>query len=55
MAELGGRDSMDGGLMDKGEAMSAVYSGCTGVRSGHGNRESRGVGGTLMMRCEHVT
>jgi len=45
-AELGGRDSMDGGLMDEGGAMSAAYSGCTGVRSGHGNRESGGVGGT---------
>src|SRR6266850_7290771 len=53
-AELGGRDSTDGRLMDEGGVMSATYSGCTGVRSGRGNRESRGVGGALMMRCERV-
>jgi len=53
-AELGGGDSMDSGLMDEGGAMSAVYSGCTGVRSGHGNGESGGVSGALMMRCEHI-
>jgi len=53
-AELGGRDSTDGRLMDKGGAMSAAYSGCTGVRSGCGNGESGGVGGASMTRCEHV-
>jgi len=53
-AELGGGDSMDGGLMDEGGAMSAVYSGCTGVRSGRGNGESGGVGGASMTRREHV-
>src|SRR6267142_6986275 len=53
-AELGGGDSTDGGLMDEGGAMSATYSGCTGVRSGHGNGESGGVGGMSMMRCKHI-
>jgi len=53
-AELGGGDSTDGRLMDKGGAMSAAYSGCTGVRSGRGNRESRGVGGASMTRRKRI-
>jgi len=53
-AELGGRDSTDGRLMDKGGAMSATYSGCTGIRSGCGNGESRGVGGVSMIRHKCV-
>jgi len=44
-AELGGGDSMDGGSMNKGRVMSTAYSGCAGVRSGHGNGESSGLGG----------
>ena len=47
MAELGGRDGMDGGSVNKGRVMSAVYSGCTGVGSGHGNGESGGLGSVL--------
>src|SRR6266850_2181877 len=44
-AELGGRDGMDGGSVNKGRVMLAAYSGCAGVRSGCGNGESGGLGG----------
>src|SRR6267142_7029230 len=44
-AELGGRDGMDGGSVNKGRVMSAAYSGCAGVGSGRGNGESGGLGG----------
>src|SRR6267142_5107162 len=33
-AELGGEDGMDGGSVNKGRVMLAVYSGCTGIGSG---------------------
>src|SRR6266850_4061191 len=46
-AELGGRDGMDGGSVNKGRVMLAAYSGCAGVRSGCGNGESGGLGGAL--------
>src|SRR6266850_1190433 len=42
--ELGGGDGMDSGSVNKGRVMWAVYSGCAGIRSGHGNGESSGLG-----------
>jgi len=50
-AELGGRDSMGGGSVDKGRVMSATYSGCTGI--GSGNKESGGLSG--MSRTESTS
>jgi len=45
-AESDGGDGTDGRTVDEGEAISAVYSGCVGVRSGRGNGENGGVGDT---------
>src|SRR6266850_2077309 len=45
VAELGGEDGMDSGLVNKGRVMSAAYSGCAGIRSGCGNGEGVGLSG----------
>jgi len=42
VAELKGRDGMGSGSVNVGRVMSAVCSGCAGVRSGHDNGESEG-------------
>ena len=47
-AELGGRDSTGGGSVNKGRVMLAMYSGCTGIGSGRGNKESGGLNGVSM-------
>ena len=46
VAESVGGDSTDSRSVDDGGAMSAAYSGCAGVGSGHGNEEGGGLSGT---------
>ena len=44
-AELSSGYGMDGGSVGEAETMSAAYSGCAVIGSGHGDEESRGVDG----------